>query len=38
MHLITFLIKNTLEEKNMHTEVIMQYLKFIVKSNNIMTS
>lgn len=38
MHLVTFHIKNTLEEKNMRTEVIMQYLKFNVKSSSIMTS
>lgn len=38
MHLITFHIKNTLEKKNIGTDVIMQHLKFNVKNNSIITS
>lgn len=37
MRLITFHIKKHIREKNVGTEVIMQYLKFNVK-NNIMMS
>lgn len=33
-----FIFKNMLKKNNMDTEVVMQYLKFIVKDNNIMTS